>query len=81
MAVYLANLLQIAVFAFWLLIVGRVIASFVDPRSRHPLTAFVFRATEPILAPVRRILPQAGMVDFSPMVVLLVLSAVVRALS
>ena len=80
MAAYLANFLQVVVFVLWLLIVGRVIASFVDPRGRHPLTAFVIGATEPILAPVRRLLPQTGMVDFSPMLVLLVLSAGVRAL-
>ncbi len=34
---------------------------------------FLFRATEPVLAPVRRILPQFGTVDLSPLVVLLAL--------
>ena len=34
---------------------------------------FLFRVTEPVLAPVRRILPQFGAVDLSPLVVLLVL--------
>ena len=39
------------------LILGRVIASFADPRGRHPASAFVIGVTEPILAPVRRLLP------------------------
>jgi YggT family protein len=78
---FLATFLQFLLFALWLLIFGRVIASFVDPAGRHPLSAFVIGMTEPILAPVRRLLPSAGMIDFSPLVVMLVLSAVVRAIT
>lgn len=81
MAAYLANFLQILLFVLWVLIIGRVIASFVDPRGQHPLSVMVVQATEPILAPVRRLLPPTGMIDFSPMIVLLVLSAVVRAIA
>jgi YggT family protein len=81
MGAYLANFLQLLLVVLWVLIIGRVVASFVDPRGRHPLTMMVFQATEPILAPVRRLLPSTGMVDFSPMIVLLVLSAVVRAIA
>lgn len=81
MTAFLASFLQLVVFAIWLLVFGRVIASFVDPRGRHPLTAFVIGMTEPILGPVRRVLPSTGMIDFSPLVVMLVLSAVVRAIA
>lgn len=81
MTAFLASFLQLFVFAIWLLVFGRVIASFVDPRGRHPLTAFVIGMTEPILGPVRRVLPSTGMIDFSPLVVMLVLSAVVRAIA
>lgn len=35
---------------------------------------FLERLTEPVLAPIRRVLPTPGGVDFSPMVVLLVFS-------
>ena len=34
--------------------------------------------TEPMLAPIRRVLPQTGMVDLSPLVLVLVLSVLVR---
>jgi YggT family protein len=40
---------------------------------------FLYAATEPILAPVRRLLPQTGMLDLSPMIVLIVLSFVLQA--
>ena len=45
-----------------------------DSRNRlvRGIGDFLYRATEPVLAPVRRILPQFGNVDLSPLVVLLV---------
>ena len=46
-----------------------------DGRNRavRGIGEFLFRVTEPVLAPVRRVLPQFGNVDLSPLVVLLVL--------
>jgi YggT family protein len=64
---------------FWLLIFGRIILSWFDPSNRSAIAGFLFQVTEPLLAPVRRVLPQAGMFDFAPLVVLLVLGAVMRA--
>lgn len=81
MSVFLVTFLQFLATALWLLFLGRMIASFADPRGEHPVTAFVIGVTEPILAPVRRVLPSTGMVDFSPLIVILVLSAVVRAVT
>jgi len=63
----------------WLLILGRVLMSWVDPLGRTQLGAFLIQTTEPILAPVRRVMPQTGMFDFSSLVVLLVLGALWRA--
>lgn len=54
-----------------LLIVLRVILSWVaSPVSRNPLVQLVRQVTEPILAPIRSILPRTGMFDLSPMVAL-----------
>ena len=61
-----------------LLILGRVLLSWVDPRGRTQLGAFVYAATEPFLAPVRRRLPPTGMLDLSPLLVLIVLSLLLR---
>jgi YggT family protein len=41
--------------------------------SGNPIVTFVFQITEPILAPIRRVLPAMGMLDLSPMVALLLL--------
>ena len=54
-----------------LLIVLRVILSWVaSPVSRNPFVQLVRQVTEPILAPIRSILPRTGMFDLSPMVAL-----------
>jgi len=63
----------------WLLVLGRVLVSWVDPMGRSQLGAFLIQTTEPILAPVRRVMPQTGMFDFSALIVLLVLGALWRA--
>jgi YggT family protein len=62
------------------LIFGRVIMSFVDPTGRNQISAFLIQTTEPLLGPVRRLLPQTGMFDFSPLIVLLILGVLWRAL-
>jgi len=69
----LARVLSGAVEICIVVIIARVIVSWVAPTSRHPAVAFLCRYTDPVLEPVRRRLPQTGGVDFSPMVVLLVL--------
>ena len=40
----------------------------------------IFAITEPVLAPIRRILPQTGMIDFSPLVLIIVLVVIERVL-
>ena len=40
----------------------------------------IFSITEPVLAPIRRILPQTGMIDFSPLVLIIVLVVIRQVL-
>lgn len=78
---FLANFLRFMLIALWLLILARVFLSWVDPGGRSRLGAFIIQTTEPILSPVRRLLPQTGMFDFSPLIVLLVLGVLMRAVA
>ncbi len=73
MGLFITNLLQIAFLAVTLLVFGRVFLSFVDPGGRSQIGSFVIAATEPILAPIRRVLPATGGIDFSPFVLLVIL--------
>ena len=73
------NFIGLLLLALWLLILGRVLMSWFDPGRSNQVSRFLIQATEPFLAPVRRLLPQTGMFDFSALIVLLVLGTLMRA--
>lgn len=77
---FLVVFLRLLVMAFYVVLLGRVLWSWIDPTYRGTVGRFLFETTEPILAPVRRVLPQAGPFDLSPLVVLIGLSLLVGAL-
>jgi YggT family protein len=77
---FLANLVELALVAFTLLMFGRVLLSWFDPAGRSAAGSFVYAATEPILAPIRRALPRTGAFDLSPLIVLIFLSFLIRLL-
>lgn len=58
----------------YVLILGRIIVSWVRVDPYHPtwgpIVRFLFEATEPFLAPIRRLLPPMGGLDLSPLVLL-----------
>jgi YggT family protein len=56
-----------------LVVLAAVVMSWVHADRRHPLVRAVFNLTEPALAPIRRLLPPTAGLDFSPIVLLLIL--------
>ena len=76
---FIRNFVELLALALTILILGRVLISWVDQGGRSQLANFLFQTTEPILAPIRRILPNTGMIDLSPMIVILLLSLVLQA--
>ena len=54
-----------------LIIVGAVVVSWIDVPRDNPAVRLLHRATDPVLAPVRRALPKTGGIDLSPFVVLI----------
>ena len=71
---FLRVFVQFLVLAFWLVLLGRVLMSWVNPRFEGAVGRFLYETTEPILAPIRRVLPQTGMIDFSPIVAFVLLT-------
>jgi YggT family protein len=69
MTVFLIKLINIAYWAFVILIFARILMSWVNIGS-YQIRDLIFRLTEPILAPVRRLLPARSGIDLSPMIVL-----------
>ncbi len=78
MTAVLVNFLQLLAFVLWLLLITRVVMSWTNPRGGGGLTAFVYQVTEPILAPIRRVLPPTAGVDWSPLVAMLILGVILR---
>lgn len=81
MALAIADLLRLISTLFWLLMLARIIFSWGNIDRYNPIVNFVYQVTEPVLAPIRNILPSTGMIDFSPMVAILLVEVVVRVLS
>jgi YggT family protein len=81
MAATLVQLLSLISTLFWLLMLARIIFSWGNIDRYNPIVNFVYQVTEPVLAPIRNILPSAGMIDFSPMVAILLVEVVTRVLS
>ena len=70
----LFNLMAFAIFI-------RVILSWVDRENRNPVSQMLHTITEPILAPVRRLLGGGmGGMDFSPMIVIVLLNVAAQAI-
>lgn len=70
MADYLIIIIQVVEQVLSLLIIVHVILSyFMSPY--HPIREMVDRIVEPMLSPIRSILPRTGMFDFSPLVLLI----------
>jgi YggT family protein len=63
-----------------LAILARVLLSWVRVSPYHPAVDFVYRITEPILAPLRRAIPPAGMVDISPVIAIILLQIIQQVL-
>ena len=78
---FLRNFLEILVLVLWLLVLGRVLVSWVDPMGRNAVSRSIVMLTEPMLAPIRRLLPQTGMIDFSPLILMLGLGVLLRFVS
>ena len=76
---FFLTFVQFLLIALWALVLGRMLMSWVDPTGRNQVSTFLIGATEPLLSPVRRVLPQTGAIDWSGFVVLIVLGFLWRA--
>ena len=54
-------------------IFARIILSWIDQGGQSRISQVLYEITEPILGPIRRIMPNMGMFDFSPMVAIMLL--------
>jgi YggT family protein len=72
---YLAQLIDLLSFLLTLLVIVSVILSYFMP-PYHPVRAAIDRIVEPMLAPIRRVIPSVGMLDFSPLILIILIQVV-----
>ena len=81
MGYFLRTFLELLAAAVWVLVLARVVVSWVDPAGRNEWSRRIVAMTEPLLGPIRRLLPSTGMIDLSPLVLLVVLGVLLRVVS
>jgi len=61
-----------------LVIVSAILSYFMSPY--HPVRTAIDRIVEPLLEPIRRVVPLVGMFDFSPLILIILVSVLSTAL-
>ena len=67
------KLLVTLLLTYFVLIIARVIVSWIANQSRHPLIPLIYQLTEPVLRPLGKLLPRLAGVDLSPLFALIAL--------
>lgn len=74
----IAEILSLMIYLYSFIILARVLMSWVRVDPYSPLARAIFDLTEPVLAPVRNLMPQTSGLDFSPIIVMILLQFLSR---
>lgn len=77
----LYSILSLLLWILEIAIIARALLSWFDRGMQNPISQLLVQITEPIIAPIRRVLPTAGSLDFSPIVAILAIFVLQRMLS
>jgi len=70
----IAKVIDIVLTVYLWIIVARALISWVNPDPYNKIVIFLYRVTEPVLEPIRRRIPRHSLpIDFSPLIVLLII--------
>ena len=58
----------------WVVILSVILSYFMDPY--HPVRRGLNSVVEPMLAPIRRLIPPVGMIDFSPLILIVLIQVI-----
>ena len=70
----LIGVVALAINVYFFALLGMIIASWVAAGSRHPAVLLLWQVTEPVMAPVRRLLPSLGGLDLSPILLFILIN-------
>lgn len=77
---YVLVFIKLLIDVLSVLIIIRAILSWFPINPYNPVISFLNQVTEPILAPLRRIIPRLGMIDITPMVAIIILQVISQLL-
>jgi YggT family protein len=70
----LAKIIDVVLTLYMWIIICRALISWVNPDPYNQIVIFLYRVTEPVLGPLRRMVPMRNIgIDFSPVIVLLII--------
>lgn len=69
----LAGILNIVLTIAMVVVIARAILSWVSPDPYNPIVRIINQLSEPMLFPIRRRVPYFGGIDFSPIIVLMII--------
>ena len=78
---FIQNFVSVLFTILYVAIIVRSLMSWFNPSPENPLVRLVYEITEPIMAPLRRIVPRIGMIDITPIVAIVLLQLIESLLS
>jgi len=72
----LTGMLALVLNIYFFAMIAMIILSWVAPQSRHPLVLLIMQLVEPVMSPMRRIIPPLGGLDLSPIFVFIVINLI-----
>ncbi|PKN05067.1 MAG: hypothetical protein CVU74_03700 [Deltaproteobacteria bacterium HGW-Deltaproteobacteria-9] len=70
----IARVIEIILTVYMWIIIARALISWVNPDPYNKIVIFLYRVTEPVLRPIRKIIPRHSLpIDFAPLIVLLII--------
>jgi YggT family protein len=73
----IAEVISVTIWVLTIAIIARALLSwFPNVNPYNPIVEFLITITEPILAPIRSIMPRIGMIDLTPMIAIILLNVI-----
>ena len=73
---FIFSFIQLLCQVLTMAILLRIVVSWFSPGPTNVLTRMLYQITDPILVPLRRIIPRVGMIDFTPLVAVVILQLI-----
>jgi YggT family protein len=67
------SLVAMLLWTYFILIIAMVILSWFGQRLRHPIIPLIYQLTEPLLRPIRKVIPPISGIDLSPLFALIII--------